>query len=254
MTSSISAAANGSATAVQPVTNGEDVEYSVRLCLTKEELLEARKLRLEVFWKEQGFPRDTEIDEWEPLSAHFLAWETSKATGQSRVVGTVRWVPYPYPPLDPNFVISQDEPDFPLGSLRDEATVKALFARPLPSSAVENEQGEPEAAETAREIRAVPAMLCGGKLTRLAVAKEARGLRLGEMLVRETEKWVINAVQSGSPKNDGGGAQELHSCKLVLSSQMHAIKFYTRLSYAPVGDVYDEEGAPHLRLEKTVVF
>ncbi|KAE8225867.1 hypothetical protein CF319_g1447 [Tilletia indica] len=248
MSASLPESATAPATLVRPV--DPDSTFAVRLCSSAEDLMKAHKIRCVVFHEEQGFPLETEIDEYDPLSAHFIAIATSKSTGQSRTVGTIRWVPYPFPPTDPNFQPGND-PTLPIGPVRDESTVQAQFANNLKTTTTS--KGSDEEKEGVKQIVTAPTLLPGGKLTRLAVSKEARGMRIGELLVRESEKWVLQAVRGGS-SNGGEQTQGLRSSKLVVSSQMPVIKFYTRLSYVPVGEVYDEEGAPHQRLEKTVVF
>ncbi|CAD6891938.1 unnamed protein product [Tilletia controversa] len=249
MSASLPKSATAPAPATVVRTTGPDATYAVRLCSSAEDLRTAHRIRVSVFHEEQGFPAESEIDEYDPLSAHFLAIATSKSTGESRAVGTIRWVPYPFPPADPNFQPGAD-PALPIGPVRDQATVRALFA----ANKLDVTPGNDKEDEYVKQIKTAPTLLAGGKLTRLALAKEARGLRIGELLVRESERWVLDAVRGGVVGGQQQQGERLHSSKLVLSSQMPVINFYTRLSYVPVGDVYDEEGAPHQRLEKTVVF
>ncbi|KAK0534227.1 hypothetical protein OC842_002699 [Tilletia horrida] len=227
----------------------ESTSYTVRLCASAEDLLEAHKIRCTVFHEEQGFPLETEIDEYDPFSAHFLAIGTSKSTGLSRTLGTIRWVPYPFPDTASSTFQPGADKSLPIGPVRDESAVQAQFAQNTAPTAT--------AADGAGSAEQKP-LLPGGKLTRLAVSKEARGQRIGELLVRESEKWVLNAISSQLPSRSGKGQVQgqgsSRSTKLVVSSQMPVIRFYTRLSYLPVGEVYDEEGAPHQRLEKVVFF
>ncbi|KAL9935302.1 hypothetical protein V8E36_005650 [Tilletia maclaganii] len=257
MSVSLPVAATAPATSVRVA--DEDVSYSVRLCSSAEDLLDAHKVRCAVFHEEQGFPLETEIDEYDPLSAHFLAIATVKATGHSHPIGVIRWVPYPFPPADPSFQPGANK-DLPIGPVRDEATVQSGFARnpaaitTSPAAGASASGGATDAeAQDAKDIADAPTLLPGGKLTRLAVVREARGKHIGDLLVRESEKWVLQAVRSEASAASSG-APRLHSSKLVVSSQLPVIRFYTRLSYVPVSEQYDEEGAPHQRLEKIVVF
>jgi predicted GNAT family N-acyltransferase len=47
-----------------------------------------------------------------------------------------------------------------------------------------------------------------------------------------------------------GAARGLRAFK--LSAQLSARGFYDRAGYAPVGDVYDEVGIPHIAMEKHI--
>ncbi|UZJ51453.1 hypothetical protein CBS101457_000773 [Exobasidium rhododendri] len=69
----------------------EESTYTFKLCSSANDLREAYRLRLEVFHVEQGFPEDTEVDQYDPISAHFIL--ISKA--DDKVVATVRLTPYP---------------------------------------------------------------------------------------------------------------------------------------------------------------
>tara|TARA_R110002096_G_scaffold200639_11_gene384720 strand:+ start:14437 stop:14604 length:168 start_codon:yes stop_codon:yes gene_type:complete len=43
-------------------------------------------------------------------------------------------------------------------------------------------------------------------------------------------------------------ARERGLKQVELSSQTHAVPFYTDLGYVPVGEIYDEAGAPHQKM------
>jgi predicted GNAT family N-acyltransferase len=70
------------------------------------------------------------------------------------------------------------------------------------------------------------------KITRVAVLKEYRGQRLGEALMRHIETELPAAR------------------RYILDGQIQARDFYTRLGYAPVGDVFLEAGIAHVRMVK----
>jgi len=52
----------------------------------KEAELEAFPIREEVFIKEQGVPADLEIDEFDPLASHALAYQGDRCVGTGRLV------------------------------------------------------------------------------------------------------------------------------------------------------------------------
>ena len=65
---------------------------------------------------------------------------------------------------------------------------------------------------------------------RIAVLKEHRGKRLGRLLIEETEKLV---------KSLGGST-------LKLGGQVRAAGFYEKLGFKQYGDIYLDEGYPHI--------
>lgn len=75
-----------------------------------------------------------------------------------------------------------------------------------------------------------------GKVERVAVMKDQRGTGLGAQL--------MNTMES----------QAVASCyqKLKLNSQCHAQRFYEKLGYLPVGNVFDEAGIDHIAMEKQI--
>lgn len=44
--------------------------------------------------------------------------------------------------------------------------------------------------------------------------------------------------------------QYLPSAPIKCSAQHHLIKFYAEFGFQPIGDVYDEDGIPHIAMEK----
>lgn len=47
-------------------------------------------------------------------------------------------------------------------------------------------------------------------------------------------------------------ARQQGFAKLKLNAQTHAQRFYEKLGYLPVGDVFDEAGIEHIAMEKTL--
>jgi predicted GNAT family N-acyltransferase len=73
-----------------------------------------------------------------------------------------------------------------------------------------------------------------GKVGRMAVLSEHRGRGIGAaVLVALEREGVARGVTL-----------------FRLSAQLTARPFYDRAGYAPVGDVYDEVGIPHIAMEK----
>ena len=52
----------------------------------KEAELEAFPIREEVFVKEQGVPAELELDEFDPLATHALAYQNGRCVGTARLV------------------------------------------------------------------------------------------------------------------------------------------------------------------------
>ncbi len=75
-----------------------------------------------------------------------------------------------------------------------------------------------------------------GKVERVAVMKNQRGTGLGAQLMRVIEQ---EAVRQGYKK-------------LKLNAQCHAQRFYEKLGYHPVGEVFDEAGIDHIAMEKEI--
>lgn len=69
---------------------------------------------------------------------------------------------------------------------------------------------------------------------RFAVLKEYRNMGLGSYLMKKVEEKI---------KEQGGKTAE-------LSAQKQAEKFYLTLGYIPMGDVYYDQHAPHIHMEK----
>jgi predicted GNAT family N-acyltransferase len=71
---------------------------------------------------------------------------------------------------------------------------------------------------------------------RIAVLKEHRGKGLGRVLVTEAEKVA---------KSKGGK-------DIYIGGQVRVSDFYVKLGYTPYGDVYMDEGVPHIGLKKSL--
>ena len=71
-------------------------------------------------------------------------------------------------------------------------------------------------------------------LGRLAVLRSDRGRGLGALLVKEAEKVV---------REKGGDGIRLHA-------QCRAMGFYTAQGYTPVGEEDEDQGCPHMWMEK----
>lgn len=69
---------------------------------------------------------------------------------------------------------------------------------------------------------------------RFAVLKEYRGKGLGSFLMKKVEEKI---------KEQGGNVAE-------LSAQKQAEKFYLFLGYISIGDIYYDQHAPHIHMEK----
>lgn len=71
-----------------------------------------------------------------------------------------------------------------------------------------------------------------GKIERVALIKDARGLGLGERLVR----FASQALEARGHRS------------LLLNAQTVATGFYERLGYRAEGEVFDDEGIPHVAM------
>ncbi|KAH9965807.1 acyl-CoA N-acyltransferase [Russula dissimulans] len=76
------------------------------------------------------------------------------------------------------------------------------------------------------------------KLGRLAVLKEHRQHHFGRELVFALHNWVLVDSQSRGE----------HLAKVVCHSQLAVKAFYAKFGYAPEGEQFDEEGAPHQKM------
>jgi predicted GNAT family N-acyltransferase len=112
------------------------------------------------------------------------------------------------------------EQSVPLEEERDEHDATALHF-------LATENGDPLA--TARVI--LKNAGATAKITRVAVAKPARGRGIGAALIREIE---ISVPVS----------------EYLLDAQTHALPFYERLGYQRYGEEFMEAGIPHFHMRK----
>lgn len=71
---------------------------------------------------------------------------------------------------------------------------------------------------------------------RVATASQVRGTGLGRELM---DRALMHATQC-YPGAD-----------VVISAQHYLLRFYLELGFQPEGDVYDEDGIPHIQMRKT---
>jgi len=84
-------------------------------------------------------------------------------------------------------------------------------------------------------LRALPPGLgyAEASLGRIAVNEEARGLQLGRELVARG----IALARTTWPASD-----------IKIGAQAHLEAFYTAMGFDTIGDVYDEDGIPHIKM------
>lgn len=75
-----------------------------------------------------------------------------------------------------------------------------------------------------------------GKVERVAVHASERGTGLGRQIMLAMEET----------------AREKGFAKLKLNAQTHAQRFYEKLGYVPVGDLFHEAGIEHIAMEKSL--
>ncbi len=73
-----------------------------------------------------------------------------------------------------------------------------------------------------------------GHIGRIAVLEEFRGMNFGSMIMNKLEE---TAMKKGIKS-------------LYLNSQIHAVPFYLKLGYEPVGDNFFEAGIEHVKMIK----
>ena len=69
---------------------------------------------------------------------------------------------------------------------------------------------------------------------RIAVTKPFRGNKVGAKLLAAAQEFI----------NEKGGKQ------IVISAQVRVSKFYKKLGFLPVGEIYYGEGCPHIKMIK----
>ena len=79
-------------------------------------------------------------------------------------------------------------------------------------------------------------ILIDGHIGRVAVLKKYRGLGIGKSIMKELIEW----------------AQKNNLEKLWLSSQWHAHSFYLDIGFVCEGEVYEEAGIDHIKMNRTL--
>lgn len=79
-------------------------------------------------------------------------------------------------------------------------------------------------------------ILIDGHIGRVAVLKKYRGLGIGKSIMKELIDW----------------SQKNNLEKLWLSSQWHAHSFYLDLGFVCEGEVYEEAGIDHIKMNRTL--
>ncbi|KAN0066411.1 hypothetical protein ACQY0O_000505 [Thecaphora frezii] len=245
-------------------------DYSVHLCTSAAQLRQAHRIRCQVFVEEQGYDLEAEIDQYDPVSAHFVLVRNGDP---GKAVGVLRLVPYPLPlPKQDARAVEPNLDSFPLGGSQTEASTashftSAVFAtRPTdPHSAAAHDPTLTN--EEQQQTRDLTPKLGGAKLGRLALLEEARGKGLAQKLVREAEAWLYKVISQHQGERQGafgpskadaadaarGGEQKVERIMIKLSSQEYIQSLYRKLDYTAVGDVYLEEGQPHVLMYKEIV-
>lgn len=231
--------------------NKDDDEYQVALCTSASQLRGACDVRIQVFVQEQGFALEDEIDQYDPLAAHFILTHRSDP---DKVLGTLRLLPYPLPIPKPDEAGSEPaiQSSFPLGGSRSESAIASDFIsaawsqHPQPiSSARDPAQTHEEEEQTETQVPEKG----GAKLGRLALLKEVRGKKLGHLLVRKAEAWLIDILSNDEASRQGAFGprptkqhgkehdahadnvqqpERLESIIIKLSSQIYVIDFYKK--------------------------
>lgn len=75
-----------------------------------------------------------------------------------------------------------------------------------------------------------------GKIGRMAVLKECRGLGIGKAIMREL-------LDIASTQNIG---------EVTLGAQTHAIGFYEELGFSAYGEIFDDAGMPHRSMRRKI--
>lgn len=204
-------------------------QYDFQLCSNAERLRESLDLRMKVFHEEQGFPADTEIDEYDSISAHFLIIRRN----EQKTVATVRLTPYPRKEWleykdeeeEQGYVQEQDATSvvtagggpggssggLPMSSgptesnipesktniappeTSDDAIAKAEYPLGRPLSVAQLRRRFHKSAHGTSKIdeeHGAP-QVRGAKLSRLAVSSSERGKGLGALVMHQVEGWLI---------------------------------------------------------------
>lgn len=202
-------------------------EYRTEIACSDERLRAAYLLRQTVFTDEQGYDGDRDLDHWDDTAVHVVLVRAS----DDAVVGVLRIVPYPLPAHDEQFYSRQVLKDGPLpGRHRTESEVQATFLRA-------------QVAQPSTHL-----VYSGAKVGRIAIHASLRGCGMGRRLVEGAEAWITQAIRTlpVPPRTESVWVQ------VQLSSQAPVRAFYESQGYAVQGDVYLEEGQPHIWCRKVL--
>ncbi|WVF69861.1 hypothetical protein IAT40_004642 [Kwoniella sp. CBS 6097] len=200
--------------------------YALKVAQTKDEIEACYDIRIEVFCVEQGFPLDTEIDEYDPISVHFLLT-----------------TPIPSPPPESSSFLPLPS----LSSIADTVTGSSGSTSTSISTATSSKSPVTTAEVTDKPIGTIRFVPTKGKLTRLALDKEYRKYGFGKVLVQGMEDYILQEGNAGRldklvEDKDKEGKRVI---RVKCHSQIQAKPFYAKMGYVPEGDEFDEDGAPH---------
>jgi predicted GNAT family N-acyltransferase len=71
---------------------------------------------------------------------------------------------------------------------------------------------------------------------RMAVLAECRGRGIGSLILER----LMDKARQGGEKD------------VALSAQIHALEFYRRHGFQPVGEIYEEAGIPHRKMQRAL--
>ena len=97
------------------------------------------------------------------------------------------------------------------------------------------EGADPGAVQLVACLMVVPRGDGLAQIRQMAVAPRLRGQGVGRRLMLHAEAQLAPGVS-----------------RIYVNARDHAIDFYAKCGYTPVGDRFIEVGIPHLRLEKTL--
>ena len=75
---------------------------------------------------------------------------------------------------------------------------------------------------------------------RVIIKKSHRGLKLGQNLMVQSERFALEEFN----------ARLSNTLTFALHAQAHLQHFYGKLGYSPKGDLFDEDGIPHILMLK----
>lgn len=138
------------------------------------------------------------------ISSHFIL---SSHNDPTNIVGTIRFLPYPIPTSNLQKIKESEwAKGSPLGGV---STPEDLV-----DSLLHNHAQERPSDDQIIQI----------KFGRVAISKEARGMKLGEKMLLDCEDWFLQAIRNRSEK-EGLGIKEV---EFRASSQHFVVGFYER--------------------------